>query len=119
MWTIWVDGSEEKRIYGYLHTFNHGLCLRKSFSTQLIMAYFDTKWAGCRIMGVPLVVIAFFLVQTSFLGEPSLKQHIEARSSIESKSRSLANTMTEVQWLQHLLQEIGLFLPSPPILDRV
>jgi hypothetical protein len=44
------------------------------------------------------------------------KQPTVSRSSTEAEYRSLALTCAEILWIQYLLQELHILLPSPPTL---
>jgi hypothetical protein len=104
-----------KRILRYLkHTLFHGLFLRRQSATQL-HAFSDADWAGCpddrRSTGGYCIFLGHNLISWS-----SRKQATVSRSSTEAEYRSLANATAELQWLQSLLKELGVFLHSPPTL---
>jgi len=42
------------------------------------------------------------------------QQFTVARSSTEAEYKSLADTASELQWLQSILSEISLKIPTPP-----
>ncbi|XP_019183643.1 PREDICTED: uncharacterized protein LOC109178464 [Ipomoea nil] len=48
------------------------------------------------------------------LARGSVKQRSISRSSTEAEFRALANSAAEVLWIQHLLSELGVVLPSSP-----
>ena len=50
------------------------------------------------------------------LGHPAFKILTVARSSTEAEYRSLANTAAELTWIGKLLVDVGLALPSTPLL---
>jgi hypothetical protein len=104
-----------KRILRYLkHTLFHGLFIRRQSSPQL-HAYSDADWAGCpddrRSTGGYCIYLGSNLISWS-----SRKQATVSRSSTEAEYRSLANATAELQWLQSLLKELGIFLSHPPTL---
>ena len=58
---------------------------------------------------------------TVFLGNNpitwlSKKQHTVSRSSTEAEYRSLATGAAELAWLRQVLRDMGLFLPSAPVI---
>jgi hypothetical protein len=104
-----------KRILRHLkHTLYHGLFIRRQSSTNL-HAYSDADWASCpddrRSTGGYCIYLGSNLISWS-----SRKQATVSRSSTEVEYRSLANATAELQWLQSLLKELGIFLPHPPTL---
>jgi hypothetical protein len=104
-----------KRILRYLkHTLFHGLFLRRNSPNQL-HAYSDADWAGCpddhRSTGGYCIFLGTNLISWS-----SRKQAIVSCSSTEAEYQSLANTTAEIQWIQSLLKELGVFLATPPTL---
>ncbi|CAL2257264.1 unnamed protein product [Prunus armeniaca] len=103
-----------KRILRYvLGTSHDGLVFRLGdFS---VIAFFDTDYAGnpndCRSTGGYCIFFGSNLVSWS-----SKKQPTVSRSSTESEYRQLALTAMELPWIQQLLQELHVSLPSPPLL---
>jgi hypothetical protein len=100
-----------KRILRYLkHTLFYGLFIRRQSSPQL-HAYSDADWAGCpddrRSTGGYCIYLGSNLISWS-----SRKQATVSRSSTEAEYRSLANATAELQWLQSLLKELGIFFIS-------
>lgn len=107
--------SAVKRILRYLkNTLHHGLLIRKSSSPRL-RAFSDADWAGCpddrKSTGGYCIFFGDNLISWS-----SKKQLTIARSTTEAEFKALALTTCEVIWIQHLLQELGVYLASPPTL---
>jgi hypothetical protein len=104
-----------KRLLCYLKsTLTFGLLLRRSPSCTL-QAYSDADWVGYpddrKSTGRFCVFLGLNLISWS-----SRKQQTVARSSTKSKYRTLATTAAELIWLQSLLCELGVFLPTLPTL---
>ncbi|XP_042984742.1 uncharacterized mitochondrial protein AtMg00810-like [Carya illinoinensis] len=104
-----------KRILRYVKgTLRFGLSFTLSSSLELL-AYSDADWAGCpdtrRSISGYVVYFGGNLVSWS-----SKKQPTVSRSSCESKYRALALTAAEVKWLRHLLRDLHVSPPSPPVL---
>jgi len=104
-----------KRILRYVKgTLRFGLSFTPSSSKELI-TYSDADWAGCpdshRSVSGYAIYFGGALVSWS-----SKKQPMVSRSSCKSEYRALAYTATEVKWLRHLLQDLHVSSPSPPVL---
>ncbi|WKA05169.1 hypothetical protein VitviT2T_023150 [Vitis vinifera] len=104
-----------KRILRYLKdTLHHGLHLRKSHTLDLVV-FCDADWASdpndrrstsgfCVYFGSNLVTWQL------------KKQHTISRLSTKVEYRSLASLVAEITWLQSLLSEIKITLPTPPVI---
>ena len=107
--------SAIKRILCYLkHTIDHGLFIKKCSSNQLF-AFSDADWAGCPDDIRSTSGFCIFL-GSNLLSWSSKKQPIVSRSTTESEYKSMANTAADLCWLQSLFSELGVFLPTAPIL---
>ena len=62
----------------------------------------------------PVLGLLYSLGIVLLLGLPD--QATVSRSSIEAKYRALASTAAELCWIRMLLQDLGVFLPLPPLL---
>lgn len=107
--------STIKRILRYLkHTINHGIFISRH-SPMGLAAYSDADWAGCiddrRSTGAFVIYLGNNPISWS-----SRKQRTVARSSTESEYKSLADAAAELSWVQSLLFELGVSLPTAPTL---
>lgn len=111
-----------KRILRYLlGTIDKGLLLRRDSPSSLhafadnLHAFSDADWAGNKddysSTSAYLVYLGSNLISWS-----SKKQKTIARSSTEAEYRSVAVTATELSWVSSLLQELGISLPSSPVI---
>jgi Reverse transcriptase (RNA-dependent DNA polymerase) len=107
--------SAVKRILRYIRgTLHHGTTVHSDSSTTL-HAYSDADWAGSiddrRSTSGFCIFIGRNLISWSAKKQPTV-----SRSSTEAEYRSLALTCAEILWIQYLLQELHIILPSPPTL---
>lgn len=107
--------SAAKRVLRYLAgTQSHGILLRRGTPLTL-HGFFDADWAGDA---------EYFLSTNAYIiylgGSPiswsSRKKKGVARSSTEAEYRAVANAASEVRWVTSLLTEIGVKLPSSPVI---
>jgi hypothetical protein len=104
-----------KRILRYLkHTISYGLLIQPSPSSQLV-AFSDADWAGCPDDRKSTSGYCTFL-GCNLLSWTVKKQPTVSRSSTEFEYKALANAAVELIWIQSLLKELGVFLPTAPIL---
>ncbi|KAL5727461.1 hypothetical protein ACHQM5_000656 [Ranunculus cassubicifolius] len=103
-----------KRILRYLkHTITYGLMLRRPQNIHL-HAFSYADWAGCpdnrRSTSGYCIFFGGNLISWS-----ARKQKTVSRSSTEAEYRSLATATTELIWIQSLIIELGLSLPTPTL----
>ncbi|KAJ3691762.1 hypothetical protein LUZ61_020926 [Rhynchospora tenuis] len=104
-----------KRILRYLcGSLTHGLSFYNNSNLQ-IHAYCDADWAGCPDDRRSTTGFAIFL-GGNLVSWSAKKQPTVSRSSTEAEYRSLAITCAELLWVQYLLHELHIPLPSPPTL---
>jgi hypothetical protein len=104
-----------KRTLRYLKsTISYGLLIRRSPSRHL-QAFSDADWAGCPDDRKSTGGFCIFL-GPNLISWSSHKQRTVARSSTESEYRTLAITTAELIWLQSLMCDLRISLPTPPTL---
>ncbi|KAK0600289.1 hypothetical protein LWI29_013436 [Acer saccharum] len=82
-----------KRVLRYLKgSLNHGLLIHRS-SSNALHAFADADWAG----------------------EPDDRRSTTA-STTEAEYRAIASTATELTWVGHLLSELQIQVPDPPVI---
>ncbi|RVW71118.1 putative mitochondrial protein [Vitis vinifera] len=100
-------------LLGVEGTTSFGLSFYSSLDFQLT-AYADADWVGCpddrRSTSGHCIFFGSNLVSWS-----SSKQKVVSRSSNEAEYRALANAASELQWIQHLLQELSISSSYSPI----
>ncbi|XP_043694160.1 uncharacterized mitochondrial protein AtMg00810-like [Telopea speciosissima] len=104
-----------KRILLYLKsTSSHGLLLERSPSRRL-QTVSDADWAGDGSDRKSTGGFAIFL-GPNLISWKLRKQCTVACSSTEPEYKALADASVELIWLESLFKELGLPLPSPPVL---
>ena len=97
-------------------TIQFGLQIYRS-SCFTLQAFFDVDWVGNKDDRCSTGSFCVFLGK-NLISWSCRKQATVARSRIEAEYKALANTATELKWLQSLFEEIGLSIPTAPILWR-
>ncbi|GKU88975.1 hypothetical protein SLEP1_g3180 [Rubroshorea leprosula] len=104
-----------KRVLRYLRgTTSHGILLRPQQSLS-IHAFSDADWAGDRDTCLSTTGYIVFLGGNPILWRAA-KQRAVARSSTEAEYRALAASSSELVWVTHLLNELGIPITDPPAL---
>ncbi|KAJ4755932.1 polyprotein [Rhynchospora pubera] len=104
-----------KRVLRYLcGTMQQGLLIHHN-SDHSLHAYTDSDWAGCPIDRRSTSGYCIFLGK-NIISWSAKKQNTVSRSSTEAEYRGLALTCAELLWVQYILQELHIHLPSPPIM---
>nr|KYP49044.1 Copia protein [Cajanus cajan] len=107
-----------KRILRYLKgTLKHGLVFTptRSSSSFSLTAFTDADWATDP-NDRRSTSAAYIYLGPNLVSWWSKKQLLVARSSTEAEYRALAQAVTEVLWIQSLLQELKVRLNTPMVL---
>jgi hypothetical protein len=80
-----------------------------------LTAFTDADWAGdpCDRRSTSGIVVFLGNNPITWLAK---KQHTVSRSSTEAEYRSLASGAAELAWIRQVLCDLGLFLPSAPLI---
>jgi hypothetical protein len=103
-----------KRILRYLKgTLDKGILFQSGPIT--LTAFKDVDWAGdpCDRRSTSGIIVFLGNNPITWLAK---KQHIVSRSSTEVEYRFLANGAAELAWIRQVLCDLGLFLPSAPLI---
>ncbi|CAL2268722.1 unnamed protein product [Prunus armeniaca] len=116
-WPSELHWTALKCLLRYLKgTIYHGLHLHRNTTLSLSLhAFSDADWAGNPDDRTSTTAYTIFL-GGNLISWSSRKQHFVARSSTEAEYRAVACTAAELSWLQNLLHELGVLLPSPPVI---
>ncbi|KAK0579728.1 hypothetical protein LWI29_030590 [Acer saccharum] len=104
-----------KRVLRYLGgTLNDGILIHRDSPISL-HAFSDADWAGNKDDYSSTGAYVVYLGRTP-ISWSSKKQQTIARSSTEAEYRTVASTAAELNWVCFLLTDLGLTLPSVPII---
>ncbi|EOY16663.1 Cysteine-rich RLK (RECEPTOR-like protein kinase) 8 [Theobroma cacao] len=102
-----------KRVLRYLkRTLFHGLFIKKELSPSL-QVFTNSDWAGSPNDKTSTSVFIIYLGGTP-VSWSLKKQKAFARSSSEAEYRAISTAVSEATWIQSLLHELQLVLPSSP-----
>ncbi|CAA7034345.1 unnamed protein product [Microthlaspi erraticum] len=103
-----------KQVLRYLAgTPTHGIYFSSSNSLTL-HAYSDAYWVGDTLDYASTNAYIFYLGNHP-ISWTAKKLKGVARSSMEAEYRAVANTVADIQWICNILTELGVLLPSTPI----
>uniref|UniRef100_A0A2N9H210 Uncharacterized protein n=1 Tax=Fagus sylvatica TaxID=28930 RepID=A0A2N9H210_FAGSY len=103
-----------KRILRYLKgTLDRGILFQPG--PFALTAFTDADWAGdpCDRRSTSGIIVFLGNNPITWLAK---KQHTVSRSSTEAEYRSLASGAAELSWIRQVLCDLGLFLPSAPLI---
>ncbi|KAK0608038.1 hypothetical protein LWI29_024579 [Acer saccharum] len=104
-----------KRVLRYLcGSLDEGILLYRDSPVSL-HAYSDADWAGNKDDYSSTSAYIVYLGRNP-ISWSSKKQHTIARSSTEAEYRTVASTAAELNWVCFLLTDLGLMLPTVPII---
>ncbi|KAK0578715.1 hypothetical protein LWI29_014981 [Acer saccharum] len=104
-----------KRVLRYLGgTLNDGILIHRDSPISL-HTFSDADWAGNKDDYSSTGAYIVYLGRTP-ISWSSKKQQTIARSSTEAEYRTVASTAAELNWVCFLLTDLGLTLPSVPII---
>ena len=104
-----------KRLLRYLcGTLNEGVVIHRN-SRITLHAFSDADWAGNKDDFSSTSAYIVYLGRNP-ISWSSKKQNTIARSSTEAEYRSVASTATELNWVCFLLTDLGLTLPTAPVI---
>jgi len=96
-------------------TFHFGLSFHRSADPATLIAYFNADWAGCPDIRRFTFSYSIFL-GVNLVSWSAIKQPTASRSTCESEYRALTHTIVELLWLIHLLCDLRVSIPKPPLL---
>lgn len=111
-----VHFTSMKRILKYLQgTVSKGLFYKFGKSPTYVSAYCDADWAG-EINHKRSTTRFIVYLGHCPISWQSKKQGSVSRSSTEAEYRALANTAVEISWIMHVLCDLQVKIPAPPLL---
>lgn len=102
-----------KRIFKYLQgTLVHGLLLRPSADSRIIVAYSDVDWAGCKdtCRSTTGYVVYF---GPNLISRRSKKQPTVSTSFTEAEYRVVGYIVAKTIWIRELLHDLHITITTP------
>ncbi|XP_004301071.1 PREDICTED: uncharacterized mitochondrial protein AtMg00810-like [Fragaria vesca subsp. vesca] len=93
------------------YTLSKGLFYMYASNVTYVTTYCDADWLVISIKEDLLLVLWFMLVIVLLLANPRSRDLFP-----EAEYRALANTAAEISWLRHLLCDMKIVIPTPPLL---
>lgn len=110
-----VHMVEAKRILRYVKsTLDHGLFFSRGL--QVLQVFSDVDWAGSPDDRRSTTCFCIFIGNCP-ISWSSKKQATVSRSSTEAEYMALSQAAAEIVWICQLLQDLHIFLPTPPHLS--
>lgn len=110
-----VHYQAAKRVLRYIKgSISFGISFTSGCAPTLV-GYSDADWARCSDTRRSTYGYAIFF-GGNLISWSAKKLPTVARSSCESEYRAMANSASEIIWVTHLLKDLGVSLPSSPVL---
>jgi hypothetical protein len=112
---IWCDNTNALALASnpVFHGFDKGILFQPGLIA--LTAFTNADWAGdpCDMRSTSGIIVFLGNNLITWLAK---KQHVVSRSFTETEYRSLASGAAELSWIRQVLCDLGLFLPSAPLI---
>uniref|UniRef100_A0A2N9GKV8 Reverse transcriptase Ty1/copia-type domain-containing protein n=1 Tax=Fagus sylvatica TaxID=28930 RepID=A0A2N9GKV8_FAGSY len=112
---IWCDNTNALALASnpVFHGFDKGILFQPGLIA--LTAFTNADWAGdpCDMRSTSGIIVFLGNNLITWLAK---KQHVVSRSFTEAEYRSLSSGAAELSWIRQVLCDLGLFLPSAPLI---